>query len=94
MAVAELVLPGQQQSSGRKQVKAGGFLNLSLSRGGKLNKVCEGTLYFDEADPGQMALFEFLQTPEGIEAFRAGVVITANRNVDKGSKAGFDLLGA
>jgi hypothetical protein len=42
-------------------------------------------------DPGMVALAEMLQTPEGIEKFRAAIIITCNYNKPASSKAEFVL---
>jgi hypothetical protein len=78
-------------SSIRPKQNIGAFTNISLARAdGTVGKIGDGLrMNFD--DPGMVALAEMLQTPEGIEKFRAAIIITCNYNKPASSKAEFVL---
>lgn len=63
------------------------YVNIAIPlKDGSNSKIDRGLrLYFDRKDGAQhKALTEMLQTPEGIEKFRAAIVITCNyANVEK-----------
>jgi hypothetical protein len=80
---------GNNAGGNRKEVAA--YINISLPRtDGKDGKIDRGLrLYADDAASVELA--QFLQSPEGIEWFKANAVVTCNI---LGEKAGFAIPGA
>lgn len=82
----------QGNFSGRNAKPVSAYINVSLPRSdGSVMKIDRGLrLYFDDKDPGQQQLAEFLQTPEGVEWFRTNMVVSCNVVTDE-PKTGFDF---
>jgi len=80
--------------NGYQAKKVSAYINIALPRtDGKEGKIDRGLRLYFENDTAAKELAEYMQTPEGVEWFKASMVVTCNI-VEGSVKAGFAIPSA
>jgi hypothetical protein len=81
-----VVETGRRNSGPFADKKPDSYINLALPNGEGTTTKLDRAIRLDHSDPHQKMLFDLLQTAEGVERFKAALVVSCNSGtaVDRG----------